>query len=87
MAEAKKFHVHCELPNASKLISGIEFADHPAGGVCTVEPVDSDVAEHFASIPGYKSVPAKAKAAAPPAPPAPNEPPAPPAKAKQEDLL
>lgn len=65
MAKAKKFHVHCDLPNASNLINGIEFAPHENGGVRTVAPVDADVAEHFKSIRGYKLLaPGKADSAA-----------------------
>ena len=55
-----KFHVICTLPNASKHISGVAFADHK-DGVVTAAPVDADTAAKFKGIPGYVIVDAEAK--------------------------
>lgn len=56
--------VICTLPNASDLINGVAFEDHPKGKV-SVQSVSDDVAEAFAAIEGYKVVKDKsAKASA-----------------------
>lgn len=46
----------CTLPNASTLIGGIEFKEHPKG-VVSVKPVDDATAERFGKIPGYELIP------------------------------
>lgn len=43
--------VICTLPNASDLINDVKFAAHELGMIS--EEVADDVAEFFASIPGY----------------------------------
>lgn len=74
------FRVICTLPNASDNINGIPFVSRePDPGVISVDVVDAEVAENFASIPGYQlagpdGVPAD-YVAPEPAEPAPVEPP------------
>jgi len=44
--------VLCSLPNASSLINGVTFALSPHGLIS--EDLTPEVAQHFASIPGYR---------------------------------
>lgn len=53
----------CTLPNASEEISGVKFVAHEKGMLS--EEVAADVAERFASIPGYEVVGATAPKAPP----------------------
>lgn len=66
--------IKCILPNASELINGVKFEQVEDGMLS--EPVEPEIAAHFARIPGYEitdasvpdEVPAKAdKKAAKPA--------------------
>jgi hypothetical protein len=51
------YNVICRLPNASELINDIAFEPLESGdGMITVDPVEADVAEGFASILGYEAV-------------------------------
>ena len=54
--------VVCTLPNASELINGVKFAEED--GVMVSVEVEDDVAEQFASIPGYELRDVAEKAAA-----------------------
>lgn len=42
----------CKLANASELISGVEFASHPDGGMIS-RSLTPEEAVRFAAIPGY----------------------------------
>ena len=50
----------CELPNASKEINGIKFSEDK--GQMVSEEVKDEIADRFASIPGYKVVKVKTSA-------------------------
>ena len=42
----------CKLPNSGDRINDIAFS--PGAGYMISEPVENDVADYFASIPGYE---------------------------------
>jgi len=46
-----KKQIYCELPNASTLINGIEFARHKQGMLSV--PVDEETAAYFEGVEGY----------------------------------
>lgn len=56
--------VLCTLAHAALEINGVAF-EAVKGGVVSVDPVDDEAAERFASIPGYELVDAKPKAEKP----------------------
>lgn len=51
----------CTLKNASTNINGVEFKQTEKGLISA--SVDQDVADYFASIPGYEVIKAQGKAA------------------------
>lgn len=70
--------VICTLPNASNLISGVQFFPHPdKSGAMVSEDISEERAAEFASINGYALVGVKKPAETPAPTPAPTASPAP----------
>lgn len=52
--------VRCVLPHASEEINGVKFARAEDGAMVS-EEVSAEVADNFASIPGYEKLPKEPK--------------------------
>lgn len=50
------FYLRCVSDNASHLINGLEFEDHPDGGVVSKHPVSEEVATPYGAIPGWEVI-------------------------------